>query len=48
MVDRFLADLVVVAHFAYLAFLPVGGFLAARHPWLIPCHLVAVAEGRAA
>ena len=37
-----LADLVVVAHFAYLAVLMFGGLAAARWPRLLPLHLVAV------
>jgi len=42
-IDRRLADLVVVAHLAYLAFLPVGALLVARRPNLAPLHLAAVA-----
>jgi hypothetical protein len=38
-----LADLVLVAHLAYLAFLPTGGFLAWRWPKILPLHVVAVA-----
>jgi len=41
--NRLLADLVVVVHLAYLAFIPAGGFLAWRWPRLIPVHLAAVA-----
>jgi hypothetical protein len=41
--SRLLADLVVVVHFAYLVFIPVGGFLAWRWPRVIPFHLAAVA-----
>lgn len=37
-----LADLVLVAHLAYLAFLPTGGFLAWRWPKVLPVHVVAV------
>jgi hypothetical protein len=37
-----LADLVVLAHFAYLAVLMFGGFAAARWPRLLPWHLVSV------
>jgi hypothetical protein len=37
-----LADLVVVAHFAYLAVLMFGGLAAARWPRLLPLHLAAV------
>jgi hypothetical protein len=45
MLDRVLADLVVVLHLAFLLFIPVGGFLAWRWPWLIGPHLAAVAIG---
>jgi hypothetical protein len=37
-----LADLVVMAHFAYLAALIFGGLAAARWPRLLPLHLAAV------
>lgn len=37
-----LADLVVVAHFAYLAAMVFGGFAAARWPRLLPVHIAAV------
>ncbi len=37
-----LADLVVVAHFAYLAAMVFGGFAAARWPRFLPLHLAAV------
>jgi hypothetical protein len=37
-----LADLVVVAHFAYLAVMIFGGLAAARWPRLLPWHLAAV------
>src|SRR5439155_18021864 len=40
---RLLADGVVVIHFAYLAFIPVGGFLAWRWPRVRPFHLAACA-----
>src|SRR5438093_7171993 len=40
---RLLADGVAVIHFAYLAFIPVGGFLAWRWPRLRPFHLAACA-----
>ena len=36
---------VVVVHLAYLAFLPLGGFLAWRWRWVLPVHLVAVMIG---
>jgi hypothetical protein len=37
-----LADLVLLAHLAYLVFLPTGGFLAWRWPRVLPLHVVAV------
>src|SRR5437879_2590538 len=40
-----LADAVVAAHLAYLAFLPLGGVLTWRWPWVIWAHLTAVAIG---
>jgi hypothetical protein len=40
-----LADAIAAVHFAYLAFIPVGGFLAARWRRLLLPHLVAVAVG---
>jgi len=40
-----LADALVVVHLAYLAFLPLGGFLAWRSPRLVWAHLAAVAVG---
>ena len=43
MIDRRLADLVVVVHLAYLVFLPAGAVLVARRPRLTPLHLAAVA-----
>ncbi len=42
MPHRFLADVVMVAHFGYLVYLVVGGFLAWRWPGAIYLHLVAV------
>lgn len=45
MIDRVLADLVVVLHLAFLAFIPIGGFLAWRWPWIIGPHLTAVIIG---
>lgn len=45
MVYRLLTDAVVVLHFAFLAFVVGGGFLARRYRWLIVPHLVAVAWG---
>ncbi len=43
MIDRLLADLVLVVHLAYLAFIPIGGFLAWRWRWVMWPHLAAVA-----
>ena len=43
MIDRVLAVAVVVVHCAYIAFIPLGGFLAWRWPRLVPVHLAAVA-----
>lgn len=40
-----LADAVVVAHFAFLVFLVLGGFLSWRWPRLFPVHLAVVAWG---
>jgi len=40
-----LADLIVVVHLAYLAFIPLGGFLAWRWPRIVPWHLAAIAIG---
>ena len=45
MVYRLLTDAVVILHFAFLAFVVGGGFLARRHRWLIVPHLLAVAWG---
>ena len=39
------ADALVVVHLAYLAFLPLGGFLVWRWPRLVWAHLAAVAAG---
>src|SRR5437764_11910757 len=41
--SRLLADVVVLAHLAYLVFIPVGGFLTWRWPKVIPAHLAAIA-----
>ena len=43
MIDRGLADLVVAVHLAYIAFIPLGGFLAWKWPRIVPVHLAAVA-----
>jgi hypothetical protein len=42
-----LADLVLVVHLAYLAFIPLGGFLARRWPRTVWLHGVAIAVGAA-
>jgi hypothetical protein len=42
---RLLADLVVLAHFAFLVFVVAGGFVARRHRWLRIPHLLAAAWG---
>lgn len=41
----FLADVTMVAHFAFLVFLVVGGFLAWRWPKVMYAHLAVVAWG---
>src|SRR5436305_11293036 len=41
--SRLLADVVVLAHHAFLVFIPVGGFLAWRWPQVIAAHLSAIA-----
>jgi hypothetical protein len=40
-----LADAVVAVHLAYLVFLPLGGVLTWRWPWVVWAHLAAVAIG---
>jgi hypothetical protein len=40
-----LADALVILHFAFTAFVIVGGFLAWRWRWLVPLHLPALAWG---
>jgi hypothetical protein len=42
---RLLADVVMLAHFAFLAYLALGGFLAWRRRWLLVPHLAAVVWG---
>jgi hypothetical protein len=42
---QLLADLVMLAHFGFLAYLAVGGFLAWRYPRLIVPHVAAVVWG---
>lgn len=43
MLYRLLADLVVVAHLAFIAFVAVGAVLAWRRPWLVLLHAPSVA-----
>lgn len=42
MVYRLLADAVMLAHFGFLVFLALGGFLAWRYRWVIVPHAAAV------
>ena len=42
MVYRLLADLVVVVHLAFIAFVAAGGLIAWRWPWLVWVHLPVV------
>jgi hypothetical protein len=44
---RLLADMVVVAHFAFVLFVVLGGLLAARWPRMAWLHLAATAWGAA-
>ena len=39
---RLLADAVMLAHFGFLVFLALGGFLAWRHRWVLVPHIAAV------
>jgi uncharacterized protein DUF2784 len=43
MIDRWLADLTVATHFAFLVFVLLGGVVARRSRWLLLAHLLAVA-----
>ena len=45
MLYRFLTDLTIAVHFAFLLFVVAGGLLARRHRWLVIPHLFAVAWG---
>lgn len=45
MLHRFLADLVVVAHFAFIAFAIAGGLFVLRRRWMALVHLPAVLWG---
>ena len=42
MLYRLLADAVMLAHFGFLVFLVLGGFLAWRHRWVLVLHIAAV------
>ncbi|MFR9803959.1 DUF2784 domain-containing protein [Pseudonocardia sp. RS010] len=42
---RFLADAVMLVHFAFLAFVALGGFLARRWPRVLVLHVAAVGWG---
>ena len=42
MLYRLLADAVMLAHFGFLVFLALGGFLAWRHPRVLVLHIAAV------
>ncbi|MFC5951796.1 DUF2784 domain-containing protein [Pseudonocardia lutea] len=45
MAYRFLADAVMLVHFAFLAFVALGGFLAWRRPRVLVAHAAAVGWG---
>ena len=45
MLYRFLADLVVLAHFGFIVFVLLGGLLAFRWHWVAWLHIPAVAWG---
>jgi len=45
MIARFLADLVAVAHFAFILFALLGGLLALRWRWIMWLHLPAATWG---
>jgi len=42
---RLVADAAMVAHFSFLAYLVVGGFIAWRWPWTIWTHITAALYG---
>jgi hypothetical protein len=44
-VYRLLADAVMLVHFAFLAFVALGGFVAWRHRWVLVPHVAAVGWG---
>ncbi len=45
MLDRLMADLVVIVHLAFIVFVTAGGFLVLRRPWVALLHLPAVGWG---
>lgn len=45
MIYRYLADVVVIVHFAFVIFVVVGGFLVLRWPRLVWAHVPAAAWG---
>ena len=45
MIYRFLADLVVLVHFGFIAFVLLGGLLAFRRQWVAWLHIPAVGWG---
>jgi hypothetical protein len=45
MLSRIAADLVLVVHFAFIAFVVLGGLLVIRHHWLAWVHVPAAAWG---
>jgi len=45
---QLLADVVIVVHFLFIAFVMIGGIVVLRRPWLALVHLPAVAWGAAA
>jgi hypothetical protein len=47
MIPRMLADLVAITHFAFIAFVVLGGLLALRWRWIPWLHLPAAAWGAA-
>jgi Protein of Unknown function (DUF2784) len=42
---QLLAELVMLLHFGFLAYVALGGFLAWRRPWLIVPHVGAAVWG---
>ena len=45
MIYRWLTDLTVTVHFAFLAFVVAGGLVARRYRWIAALHLLSVAWG---